>query len=271
MHQRSQLTRVLWLGCIFHFKHFVMNKIKTLIVDDEEVSRLTLRSFIEKYTPDVEVVGEAENIQQAAKLIEALQPQLVFLDVEMPFGNAFDLLEQLKKVDFQTVFVTAYSHYALKALNFSASYYLLKPIDIDELIAAVVKVKDNIMANSHKLQTDILLQNIKSENGQQRLVLPVLDGFEVVKTMDIILCKADGNYTEFYFADGSKKVVSKNLKFFESLLNEHHFLRVHKSYLVNLNEITAYHKGKGGMVTLSNGQQVEVSAQKKQELLQFFG
>lgn len=248
-----------------------MDKIKTLIVDDEEMSRLTLINFIEKYTPELEIIGEAENIQQAQKIIEKAHPQLVFLDVEMPFGNAFDLLENLKHIDFQTVFVTAYSHYAIKALNFSASYYLLKPIDIDELVVAVNKVKENLIDMSTKIQTEILLQNIKAENGNQRLVLPVLDGFEVVKTKDIIMCKADGNYTEFYFQDGSKKVVSKNLKFFDSLLGEYQFLRVHKSYLVNLNEITAYHKGKGGLVSLSNGLQVEVSPNKKQELLGFFG
>lgn len=248
-----------------------MEKIRTLLVDDEEVSRLTLRNFAEKYTPELEIIGEAENISEAQKLIEEKKPQLVFLDVEMPFGNAFDLIENLKEINFQTVFVTAYSHYAMKALNFSASYYLLKPIDIDELVNAVGKVKENLSDKSARIQTEILLQNIKSENGRQRLVLPVLDGFEVVKTQDIIFCKADGNYTEFYFSDGSKKVVSKNLKFFDSLLTEHQFLRVHKSYLVNLHEIKSYHKGKGGTVTLSNGHEVEVSPQKKQELLNYFG
>jgi len=248
-----------------------MEKITALIVDDEEVSRLTLSNFIGKYTPEVEVIGEAENIQQAKALILQHKPQLVFLDVEMPYGNAFDLIESLDEINFQTIFVTAYSHYAIKALNFSASYYLLKPIDIDELIVAVQKVKETLNDLSSKIQTEILLQNIKAENGKQRLVLPVLDGFEVVKTHDIILCKADGNYTEFYFADGKKKVVSKNLKFFEALLCEYHFLRIHKSYLVNVDEIVAYHKGKGGMVTLSNGQEVEVSPNKKQELLGLFG
>jgi two-component system, LytTR family, response regulator len=248
-----------------------MEKIKTLIVDDEEVSRQTLINFIGKYTPDISIIGVAENIQEAEKIIEKEQPQLVFLDVEMPFGNAFDLLENLKQINFQTVFVTAYSHYAMKALNFSASYYLLKPIDIDELVIAVNKVKENLNDISHKIQTEVLLQNIKAENGNQRLVLPVLDGFEVVKTKDIIFCKADGNYTEFYFLDGSKKVVCRNLKFFDSLLGIHQFLRIHKSYLVNLNEITAYHKGKGGLVSMSNGQQVEVSPNKKKELLDFFG
>ncbi len=246
-------------------------KIKTLIVDDEEVSRQTLINFIGKYTPNIEIIGEAENIQQAQKMIEKENPQLVFLDVEMPFGNAFDLLENLEKINFQTVFVTAYSHYALKAINFSACYYILKPIDIDELILAVNKVSENLLDKNFQLQTEVLLQNIKSENINHRLVLPVLDGFEVVKTSEIIMCKADGNYTEFYFKNGSKKVVSKNLKFFDALLDSKKFLRIHKSYLVNLNEITAYHKGKGGVVSMSNGQEVEVSPNKKKELLDYFG
>jgi two-component system LytT family response regulator len=247
-----------------------MQKIRTLLVDDEELSRLTLSNFINKYTPEIQIEAEAENIKQAKQLILELKPDLVFLDVEMPFGNAFDLLEELSEIDFQVVFVTAYSHYALKALNFSASYYLLKPIDIDELVAAVAKVKEHLNDKQHKLHTEILLQNIKNENSLQRLVLPMLEGFEVVKTKDIVLCRADGNYTEFYFTDGNKKIVSRNLKFFESLLQDHGFLRVHKSYLVNLNEVTAYQKGKGGLLVLSNAMEVEVSPNKKQFIMDYF-
>jgi len=247
-----------------------MQKIRTLLVDDEELSRLTLSNFINKYTPEIQIEAEAENIKQAKQLILELKPDLVFLDVEMPFGNAFDLLEELSEIDFQVVFVTAYSHYALKALNFSASYYLLKPIDIDELVAAVAKVKEHLNDKQHKLHTEILLQNIKNENSLQRLVLPMLEGFEVVKTKDIVLCHADGNYTEFYFTDGNKKIVSRNLKFFEALLQDHGFLRVHKSYLVNLNEVTAYQKGKGGLLVLSNAMEVEVSPNKKQFIMDYF-
>lgn len=245
-------------------------KIKTLIVDDETISRETLNSFICKYTPELSIVGEAENIIEAKKAIETLQPQLVFLDVEMPYGNAFDLIESLANIDFQIVFVTAYSHYAIQALNLSASYYLLKPIAIDELIQAVQKVKEQINGSQQQVQTEILLQNIKSDNGEQRLVLPVLEGFEVVKTKDIVLCKADGNYTEIIFSNNTKKIISKNLKFFENLLKGQQFMRIHKSYIVNLSEVSAYHKGKGGSVLLSNGTEVEVSANKKQELITFF-
>lgn len=150
-----------------------------------------------------------------------------FLVVEMPFGNAFDLLEQLKTINFETVFVTAYSQYSLKALNYSASYYILKPIDIYELESSIIKVRENIEMKSEDdfaLQTKVLLENFKySQNKDKKVVLPVLDGFEVVQVNDIIRCVANDNFTDFYLLDGYKKLIYRTLRFYEDVLNDSGF------------------------------------------------
>ena len=173
---------------------------------------------------------------------------LVFLDVEMPFGNAFDLLEQLEVINFEIVFVTAYSQYALKALNYSASYYILKPIDVDELESSIKKVRENIeMKNEDDftLQTKVLLENFKhSQNKDKKVVLPVLDGFEVVQVNDYIRCVANDNFTDFHLLDGSKKVICRTLKFYGDVLNDSGFIRVHRSHLINAQYVKSYKKGK---------------------------
>lgn len=242
-----------------------------VIVEDELASRETLASYLKKYCPDVSLLAEAESVKTGLEAIRKHQPDIVFLDVEMPYGNAFDLLEQVENITFETIFVTAYSHYAVKALNFSASYYILKPIDIDELIAAVEKVKENMEKNEHSFHTKILIDNIKTMNKQQqKVVLPILEGFDVVQVKDIIRCQANGNFTDFHLTDGSKKMICRTLKFYEEILNELGFVRIHKSHLVNVEYITGYKKGKGGQVSLANGDIVDVSPQRKQDLLNRF-
>ncbi len=245
-----------------------MKKLKAIIVEDEAASRETLRNYLEKYCPEVELMGEADAVASGLAAIKTHQPDLVFLDVEMPFGNAFDLLEQVGEVTFETIFVTAFSHYAVKALNFSASYYLLKPIDIDELIAAVQKVHASHNQEDHSLHTRILIDNLRTANLQhQKVVLPVIDGFEVVPVNEIVRCQADGNFTRFYLKNGQKKMICRTLKFYEEILSELDFLRVHKSHLVNLQYVKQYKRGKGGQLILEGGHTVDVSPTKKAELL----
>jgi len=245
---------------------------KALIVDDEAASRETLRNYLTKYCPDVEILGEADGMQTALPAIQKLKPELVFLDVEMPYGNAFDLLESVGEVNFETIFVTAFSHYAVKALNFSASYYLLKPIDIDELISAVEKVKAAQEERDQAFHTRILIDNLRTTHQQhQKVVLPVLDGFELVTVKDIVRCQANGNFTDFYLKDGGKKMICRTLKFYDEILSELGFMRVHKSHLVNLQYITSYKRGKGGMLSLEGGHTVEVAPSRKTELLKHFG
>ncbi|MEM5565857.1 LytTR family DNA-binding domain-containing protein [Psychroserpens sp. AS72] len=242
-------------------------KLKSIIVEDEETSRKILRNYLNKYCPNVEVLGEAANVEEALVLIRNTELDLVFLDVEMPYGNAFDLLDKVGDVNFETVFVTAYNHYAIDALNAHASYYLMKPISIDELIKAVDYVTE-IRTKEDALQDQVLVPKMTTVNG--KITIPQQDGFEVLQTADIMYCKADDNYTEIYLNNNKKKLVSKTLKYFEDALTESGFARVHKSYLVNVNEVTKYIKGKGGSVVLSSGKEIMVSASKKSDLLSYF-
>ncbi|MCK0114848.1 LytR/AlgR family response regulator transcription factor [Gelidibacter sp. F63206] len=242
-------------------------KLKSIIVEDEQTSREILKNYLEKYCPNVEILGEAANVEEALVLIRHHHLDLVFLDVEMPYGNAFDLLDKVGDINFETVFVTAYNHYAMDALNAHASYYLMKPISIDELIKAVDYVME-IRTKEDALQDQILVTKAKSVDG--KITIPTQDGFEVLNSADILYCKADDNYTEIYLNTDKKKLVSKTLKYFEDALTESGFARVHKSYLVNVNEIVKYIKGKGGSVELSSGKQIMVSASRKSELLSYF-
>ncbi|MGC1516201.1 MAG: LytTR family DNA-binding domain-containing protein [Maribacter sp.] len=241
-------------------------RLKAILVDDEANSREILRNYLSKYCLNVSLVGEASSIKEARELIEKNEPDLVFLDVEMPFGNAFDLLDQMPDRAFETVFVTAYDHYAKDALNNHAAYYLTKPINIDELINAVDYV-ETVREKETALEGEVLSSKAKGVEG--KLTLPQQDGFQILNISEILYCKADDNYTEIYVLN-KKIVVSKTLKYFEDALLEFPFARVHKSYLVNVNEVVKYRKGKGGSVVMSNGKEVLVSASKKKEFLAYF-
>lgn len=241
-------------------------KLKAILVEDEQISREILTNYLGKYCPNVKLLGAASTIEEGYKLIQEHELDLVFLDVEMPFGNAFDLLEKVENRTFETVFVTAYDHYAIEALNSHASYYLLKPISIDELIKAV-NIFTEIKEKENQLHHQILVPKTNSAPG--KITIPQHDGFEVLDISDIVFCKADDNYTEIHLAN-SKKLVSKTLKHFEDALTEHMFARIHKSYLVNVNAIIKYKKGKGGSVLVSNGKEILVSASQKSNLLSYF-
>lgn len=240
--------------------------LNAIIVEDEETSRDILRSYIEKYCPKVSLVGEADGIEAALVLIRNNDLDLVFLDVEMPYGNAFDLLDKVGDRRFETIFVTAYDHYAIEALNAHASYYLLKPISIDELIKAVDHV-EQIKSKEASLQDQVLVPVNNQVNG--KITIPQQNGFEVLAIEDILYCQADDNYTHI-FVGNKKKLVSKTLKYFDDILSSNGFARIHKSYLVNVNAITEYKKGKGGSVVLNNGKELMVSASKKAQLLSYF-
>lgn len=241
-------------------------ELRAIIVEDEANSREILRNYLAKYCSGVKLMGEAANIEEGLVLIKKHEPDLVFLDVEMPFGNAFDLLEQIPDRTFETIFVTAYNQYAMDALNQHAAYYLMKPINIDELIKAVDYVR-MIKEKEGALEGQVL--QAKSMKAEGKITLPQQDGFQVLEVGDIYFCKADDNYTEIYL-EHKKIVVSKTLKYFEDALQAYSFARIHKSYLVNVTEVVKYKKGKGGSVVLSNGKELSVSASKKAELLSYF-
>jgi two-component system LytT family response regulator len=241
-------------------------EIDAIIIEDEASSREILRNYINKYTKEVNLKGEAASIKEGLDLIKEHSLDLVFLDVEMPFGNAFDLLDQVPERMFETVFVTAYDHYAKDALNQHAAYYLMKPINIDELVKAVDYVRE-IKQREADLEDRVLQPKLKGVKG--KITLPQQDGFQVLNVSDILYCKADDNYTEIYL-ENKKILVSKTLKYFEEALSGFSFARIHKSFLVNVNEVVKYRKGKGGSVVISNGKELLVSASKKKELLSYF-
>jgi two-component system LytT family response regulator len=241
-------------------------KLRAIIVEDEKTSREILRNYLAKYCPKVELIGEAANVDDALLIIRNNELDLVFLDVEMPYGNAFDLLDKVGDRQFETVFVTAYNHYAIDALNAHASYYLLKPISIETLIEAVDYVSE-IKKKENSLQNSVLKPKITEVVG--KITIPLQNGFEVLEIKDILYCQADDNYTNIYINE-KKKLVSKTLKYFDEILSKNGFARVHKSYLVNVNAIVEYRKGKGGSVILSSGKEIMVSPSRKKELLAFF-
>jgi len=243
-------------------------KIRSVIVEDETAAREVLRSYLTKYCPQVEIVGEAQNSREAIPLLHELQPQLVFLDVEMPFGNAFDVLEACSDLTFETIFVTAFSDYSLKALNMSAAYYLLKPISIEELIVAVNKVHQEVMNKEIFDRNKVIVENFREPKPEkQQVILPTMEGFEIVKMEEIVRLKGNGNFTDLYLTNGNKKMACRFLKHFSEMLPLP-FLRVHKSHIVNLNFVKLYNKG--GYITLEDGAEVEISPTYKEDFLKNF-
>ncbi len=246
----------------------MLQKIRSVIVEDEAAAREALKNYLNKYCPQVEVIGEAQNIKEAVPMLQELLPQLVFLDVEMPFGNAFDVLEACKDLQFETIFVTAFSEYSLKALNQSAAYYLLKPISIEELIVAVNKVHQHIVNNDIFNRNKIIVENFReSKPEKQQVILPTLEGFEVVKMEEIVRLRGNGNFTDLYLNNGNKKMVCRFLKHFSEILPLP-FIRVHKSHIINLNYVKSYNKG--GFATMNDGAEIEISVTYKDDFLKNF-
>jgi two-component system LytT family response regulator len=248
-----------------------VDKYSAVIIEDEEASQVALLNYLNKYCEQINVVGQAKNIIEGYELIQKHQPQIVFLDVEMPFGNAFDLLEKFENIPFETIFITAYSQYAIEAINLSASSYLLKPVGIDALVEAVERAQKRIEEKEELKFSHVLIDNLRISNRQhKKIVLPKLDGFEVVVIEDIVRCQANDNLCDIYLTDGSKRTVCRTLKHFDTILSEFEFIRTHKSHLVNGNKIKEYKKGKGGYVLLSDGSQIEVSNTRKESVVDFF-
>ncbi|PKP05311.1 MAG: DNA-binding response regulator [Bacteroidetes bacterium HGW-Bacteroidetes-6] len=241
------------------------NNLKIVIVDDEESGRETLRNFLTKYCNGVEIVAEANGVASGIGQIVLHKPDLVFLDVQMQDGTGFDLLSGLSERKFQVVFVTSYDQYALQAFRFSAADYLLKPVDPDQLIEAVEKVRSNIEKKEITSKLDVLVSNV---NRLEKIALPAMDGIRFVNIEDIVRCESDDNYTMFFMKSGESIVVSKTLKEYELMLNGMRFCRVHKSYLVNLKYVSRYVPGDGGYLILEDGSHVDVSRRKKEALLE---
>jgi two-component system, LytTR family, response regulator len=243
-------------------------KIRAIIVDDEAYSCETLATLLERYCSEVLVVDICTSGAAALKSIHKYSPDLLFLDIEMPHMNGFELLQQLNEFNFQLIFTTSYDQYAIKAIRFSALDYLLKPIDRNELKAAIQKLTQK-MEQPLPQQLSILMQKITGAGHSiQKIALPTMEGLQMVIINSIIHCASDSNYTNIHLKGGKKITVSKTLKDIEEMLEDHSFLRVHHSHLVNTNEIERYIKGEGGYLILSDGSSVDVSRSRKETLLQ---
>ena len=238
--------------------------IKTVVIDDELNGRNIIKSFVEKYCSGIEVIAEADSVSSGINCIIDNKPDLVFLDIQMQDGTGFDLLEKLPKRNFKLIFVTSFDHYAIKAFKFSAVDYILKPVDPDQLIEAVEKVKAMTPSENVESKIDVLISNITS---LEKIALPASDGIRFIKISEIIRCESDNNYTLFYLTTKEKILVSKTLKDFELMLGGSNFFRVHKSHLVNLRFIAKYIPGEGGYLILEDGSHVDVSRRKKEGLM----
>lgn len=234
--------------------------IKAVIIDDIAEAIEVLKNDLENYCVNIEVIGSADGVVSGAKLIKELQPDLVFLDIQMKDGSGFDLLEILPNLNFKLIFTTASDEYAVKAFKFSAVDYLLKPIDPDELMDAVSRVESQEKA-THRI--DLLKENFVKT---KRIALNTLDKIHIVNVEDILRCESNINYTQFYFADGTKLLVTKTLKEFDSLLSENGFIRIHQSHLINAKYIKEFLKSAGDIV-MKDGTKVPVSTRKKQVLM----
>ena len=230
--------------------------IRCVIVEDEEMARKVLKSLLAQYCPDVMVCAEADDITSGQEMIEAFRPDLVFLDIEMPGGSGFKLLNNIKDIDFEVVFITAYEQFAIKAIRHDALDYLLKPVDPKELVAAVDKVKDAKYKKTLKKQYDNLLKNIDPEQlVVKKISISTSDKIHLIEVDDIIRCESDNYYTIIYFKDGTSLLVSKTLKEMEQKLEEYDFVRTHKSHLVNMRCIMNFIKDEM-MVLLTDGVKV---------------
>lgn len=238
-----------------------------IIVDDEENSRDYLAKVLEKFCPDVNLLAQASSVAEAVELIKKLTPQLVFLDIEMPKENGFELLKKFDTINFAVVFVTAFEKYAIKAFKLSALDYLLKPIDLEDLQQVIQKAKLN---NSQLLNTQYktFVENItQKENPFTQISIPVLNGFEFIHLDEIIYLRAESNYTQFFLKGGKQIMATKTLKEFEDVLQDFNFYRVHKSSMINLTTMVKYVRGDGGTVYLLEGHEVDVSRRSKDGFL----
>ena len=246
--------------------------IRTVLVDDDKKNIAILTSLLAEIPADIQIVGEAANVEEAATVIPITAPNLVFLDIEMPFGNAFDLLDKLMPVDFEIIFITAFDEYSLKAFRYSALDYLLKPVDIDQLQMAVQKAERKIALKNINGQLSNLLFNVSKPSSVARIAMPVKEGFDFIDVNEITTCQSNNDCTIVLTRSGKKYICDRTIKEYEDLLPENSFFRIHHSYIVNVNFIKKFFKeGRGGYVELSDGTTIPVAYRRKDLFLSKFG
>jgi two-component system LytT family response regulator len=243
---------------------------KAILIDDEKNALEILEWIIKKNCPDVEIIAMCDSPLDGLEKIRSTRPDLIFLDIEMPQLNGFDLLDRLGKHESDVIFTTAYNQFAIKAFKACALDYLLKPIDPEDLKAAVQKAKDKKSKVSVE-QLDILLSYMKPEKPKsKRIALTTTDHLIFIETEKIVYCESDSNYTIVFLSTGEKVIVSKTLKDVEEILEGSDFFRIHASYLINMKHVTKFTRGDGGYVVMSNNQHITVSRKKKDEFFEMF-
>lgn len=246
--------------------------LRAILVDDQESNSSSLTEKIKRHCPGVEIIATCNSAEKAIVAINSLRPGIVFLDIEMPVMNGFLMLQQLEFKDFELVFTTAYDHYAIKAIRFSALDYLVKPIEVEELKTAVEKAEKRRADLAPSNQLELLLENlIVRKNNFQKIAVPTTEGLQFIKVDEIIYLEANANYTRIFLEGTRKYMVCHTLKDFEEILPSETFVRVHNSYIINKNFAEKYIRGEGGQVVLSNGSVIDISKRKKADFLKAFG
>lgn len=246
--------------------------IRAILIDDEQECLNALAYDLQHNCPEVDIVDICQGGKNGIKSIQKHKPDMVFLDIDMPFISGFDLLEMVGDIDFAVVFTTAYDKYALRAFRISATDYLLKPVDIDQLKAAIKKVESKKSIKSPQDQVSFLLDQLKAldDDNVKKIALPTFEGIEFINLTDIIYCQSDGAYSYVHFVDGGSLYISKTLRYLEEALCEYHFMRVHNSFIVNTDFMKKYIHADGGYLLMTNGKQVKVSRSKKEKLISLF-
>jgi len=247
--------------------------IRALIIDDEKDARFLLRNLLEQqYKDTITVVDEADDVESGIIIIKKHNPDLVFLDIKMPQGTGFDLLQKIERVNFEVIFITAYDNFALRAFQFSAFGYLLKPIKATELNAALFKLESHLqlLKQGAEKRLKVLVENYGDDRKIKKLVIGNMEGFKVVAVDDIIRLQGDRNYSHFILAGDQRITTSKTLAEYEELLNDHGFFRIHQSTIVNLRHVVGYLKGDGGSVEMTDGKQLQLARNRKQQFMEKF-
>lgn len=245
--------------------------ITAILIDDDANLRNGMKSFLERYAPEISIIGEADSVKTGVATMQNLQPQVVFLDIQLGDGTGFDILEQMAakngKSSSHIVFITAHEQYAIKAFRFSALDFLLKPVDPEELQKVIEKIKGVLASNRDYAHIDLLLENIRKKvDNFKRIALSTSDGIHLFEISDIIRCESEDNYTKFFIKNSKPVLISKTLKEYEDLLTEHGFERIHQSHLINLSYLKSYIKKDGGYVVMSDNSNLPISQRKKERL-----
>lgn len=243
--------------------------LKGIVVEDEKHSRETLIGMLERYCKNVDIIAEADSYRGGLEVIRKHDPDVLFLDIQMPDGSGFRLLEELDEINFEIIFTTAFDQFAIKAIKYSALDYLLKPIDPDELVNAIKKVEQKRSSQEVNQNIQVLLDNIKTkESDPHKIVLSTSEKIHIIETDQILRCESDNYYTNFFLMDGKTILVSKTLKENEELLGDHNFIRPHKSHLVNVKYIKGFLRNDGGYIEMTDGSRIPVSRRKREKIIE---